>query len=84
MKLSGWKVLGGLLLMANLYVPAWSAPPPQPESVNHAATPLPGTVNYIEGQASIGAERLDAASAGSAELQVGQSLATGEGKAEVL
>ncbi len=45
---------------------------------------LPGTLNYVEGQASIGAETLNSKSIGSAELQKGQTLSTDDGKAEIL
>jgi hypothetical protein len=44
----------------------------------------PGTVNYVEGQASIGTRALTAASIGTAELQPDQSLNTEVGKAEIL
>jgi hypothetical protein len=46
--------------------------------------PPPGTLNYVEGHASIGTLALDSQSVGSTELQAGQSLTTGNGKAEVL
>jgi hypothetical protein len=45
---------------------------------------LPGTLNYVEGQASIGTRILDTKAIGSAELQPGQSLSTQNGRAEVL
>jgi hypothetical protein len=64
-------------LAAILVVPALGA-----NSDTHSA--LPGTVNYVEGQASIGNETLDAQSVGSAVLQAGQTLATRNGKAEIL
>ena len=44
----------------------------------------PGSLNYVEGQISIGNQNLDAKSIGSVELQPGESLATGAGKAELL
>jgi len=44
----------------------------------------PGSLNYVEGQVSIGKQNLDAKSIGSVELQPGESLATGAGKAELL
>jgi FecR protein len=66
-----------LFLAAVLVVPALGA-----NSDTHSA--LPGTLNYVEGQASIGNEVLDAKSIGSAELQVGQTLTTQNGKAEIL
>ena len=66
-----------LFLAAVLVVPALGA-----NSDTHSA--LPGTLNYVEGQASIGNEVLDAKSIGSAEVQVGQTLTTENGKAEIL
>ncbi|HVO82295.1 MAG TPA: FecR domain-containing protein [Terriglobales bacterium] len=45
---------------------------------------LPGTLNYIEGQASIGTQVLNVKSIGSDQLQAGQTLATQNGKAEIL
>ncbi len=73
MKLSRWKAIGGLVLAAILTAPAWGA--------NSA---LPGTLNYVEGQATLGGQKLDAKSVGSVTLEPGQTLATREGKAEIL
>ncbi len=73
MKLSWWKAIGGFVLAATLSVPAWAA---------NAA--LPGTLNYVEGQASIGDQALNAKSIGAVELQPGEKLDTQSGKAEVL
>lgn len=44
----------------------------------------PGTLNYVEGQASVGAQSLDANSVGAVELHPGQTLTTQNGKAEIL
>jgi hypothetical protein len=44
----------------------------------------PGTLNYIEGQASIGGRPLSSQSVGNTMLQAGQTLATANGKAEIL
>lgn len=73
MRLSGWKLCGCFFLAAILSVPAWAATPA-----------LPGTLNYVEGQASIGTEALNSKSVGSVDLQTGQTLTTETGKAEVL
>ncbi len=73
MKLSWWKALGGLVLAAMLSVPARAA---------NAA--LPGTLNYVEGQANVGNETLNAKQIGSVELQPGETLDTQSGKAEIL
>jgi len=48
------------------------------------ATAVPGTLNYVEGQAAIGNQVLSSKSIGSAELNSGQSLSTESGKAEIL
>ncbi|PYX50482.1 MAG: hypothetical protein DMG76_34555 [Acidobacteria bacterium] len=69
--------LGIVCLIAALSVPAWSA-----NSDRRSA--IPGTLNYVEGYASIGEQTLDSKAIGSAELQAGQVLATENGKAEVL
>jgi len=45
---------------------------------------MPGTLNYVEGQASMDDQNLDAKSVGKADLQDGQVLETGNGKAEIL
>ncbi|WP_263365824.1 FecR domain-containing protein [Edaphobacter bradus] len=44
----------------------------------------PGTLNYIEGQASIEGNQLTSSSIGSTELQTDQTLSTANGKAEIL
>jgi hypothetical protein len=73
MKLSALKLIASFFLAALLSAPAWAA--------NQA---LPGTLNYVEGQAAIGDQTLDAKSIGSVELQTGETLTTQTGKAEVL
>jgi len=51
----------------------------------HAASPAhPGTINYLEGQVSIDGRTLTSESVGSADVQVGSTLRTQSGKAEVL
>jgi hypothetical protein len=73
MRLSGIKMFASFFLAAILSAPAWGATPA-----------LPGTLNYVEGQASIGDQVLNAKSVGSVDLATGQTLSTGTGKAEVL
>src|SRR5579872_2322278 len=73
MKLSRTKTLLGFLLAAILSAPAFGA-----------NTPLPGTLNYVEGQAQIGTEDLTAKSVGSADLKAGEKIATEKGRAEIL
>jgi hypothetical protein len=76
MKLAKCKLAIGIAVAALLTLPAWG-------DTNHR-TAVPGTVNYVEGQASIGNQTLDSKSVGSAEVQNGQELSTGNGKAEIL
>ena len=71
-----------LFLAAIFSAPGWA-------DATSAKTALPGTLNYVEGQVSIGdpatgGEALDSKSIGTAELAAGQSLTTESGKAEVL
>ncbi len=73
MKLSGLKLIASFFLAALLSAPAWAANPA-----------LPGTLNYVEGQVSMGDQTLDAKSIGSVNLQAGQTLTTETGKAELL
>lgn len=77
MRLPRFGVIAIFFLAAILAAPAWG-------SVTSAKSAVPGTLNYVEGQASIGDQALDSKSIGSAELQPGQSLITEKGKAEVL
>ncbi|MGA2273872.1 MAG: hypothetical protein ABSH00_09980 [Bryobacteraceae bacterium] len=73
MKRSRLIAFGGFFLAALLSSPAWGSLPPQP-----------GTINYIEGRAAIGAHALTEKSVGSVELAAGQSLSTENGRAELL
>ena len=50
----------------------------------NANSASPGTLNYIEGQASVEGRSLSAQSVGNTALQAGQVLATANGKAEIL
>ena len=47
-------------------------------------TARPGTINYVEGQATINDQTLTAKSVGSAEVAQGQTVSTTNGKVEVL
>src|SRR5579862_2874546 len=67
------EAIGGFFLAALLSSPVWGSIPPQP-----------GTINYIEGQAAVGAQPLGEQSVGSAKLAAGQSLSTDNGRAEIL
>jgi hypothetical protein len=67
----------GFLLAAILAAPAWAGD-------TSTRTAVPGTLNYVEGQVSIGDQALDSKSIGAAQLQPGDLLNTEQGKAEIL
>ena len=73
MRLSRLNLIASFFLAAILCAPAWGATPA-----------LPGTLNYVEGQAVIGTETLNAKSVGTVNLEAGQTLTTQTGKVEVL
>ncbi|MGA8503765.1 MAG: hypothetical protein WB683_19605 [Candidatus Sulfotelmatobacter sp.] len=77
MKLLQVQGLTILFLAAVLSVPAWGSS----ASPNSA---VPGTLNYVEGQAYIGDQSIDHNSIGKTTLETGQSLNTERGKAEIL
>src|ERR1700733_7777925 len=72
-----FRSVGGLFLASLLAFPAWS-------QTQNSRPARPGSVNYVEGQASLDGQPLGANSAGSAEMQKGQTLTTQSGKVEVL
>ncbi|HEY1939637.1 MAG TPA: FecR domain-containing protein [Candidatus Angelobacter sp.] len=76
MKLSRITLFASSILAVILSAPAFAA--------TDAHSALPGTLNYVEGQANIGPNTLNADSVGSATLEPGQTLDTGNGKAEIL
>src|SRR5271155_551961 len=65
-------ILGAGAFLAAVSTPVWADTPARP-----------GTVNYVEGQAAMGGQSLDAKSVG-VEMGVGQSITTLDGKAEIL
>src|SRR5271167_205947 len=73
MQLSRLNWFASFTLAAILCAPVWGATPA-----------LPGTLNYVEGQAAVGADALNAKSVGSVTLQSGQTLTTETSKAEIL
>ncbi|HUZ96955.1 MAG TPA: FecR domain-containing protein [Edaphobacter sp.] len=64
-----------ILSLATLAAPAFG------QNANPAS---PGTLNYVEGQASIEGRPLSHRSVGRTEMQAGQVIATANGKAEIL
>jgi hypothetical protein len=77
MRLPWINAIAGFLFSAALAAPAWSTAP-------SPSTAVPGTLNYVEGQVSMAGQTVGSKAIGSAELQAGQLLTTGTGKAEVL
>jgi hypothetical protein len=70
------KVITILSLATSLFVPAAFA-----QNTNNAR---PGTINYVEGQATLNGQALTSQSAANAEISGGQTLSTTNGKVEVL
>ena len=73
MRLFRLNAIGGFFLAAMLSAPVSGTNPA-----------LSGSLNYVEGQAQVGTEVLDAKSVGSVTLEPGQTLSTRAGKAEIL
>jgi hypothetical protein len=77
-----WELMGKnrilvAFLTAILSVPLWA-------TTSQARAAVPGTLNYVEGQASIEGQALSSREIGSTELGSGQSLTTEQGRAELL
>jgi hypothetical protein len=77
MKLFRLQVFLGLFLAAILCVPVWA-------TNTRANSALPGTLNYVEGQAQVNDQSVNPKSVGEAMLEVGQTLTTQNGKAKIL
>ena len=73
MRLFRLNAIGGFFLAAMLSAP-----------VSGTSPALSGSLNYVEGQAQVGTEVLNAKSVGSVTLEPGQTLSTRAGKAEIL
>lgn len=72
-----------IILAAALSVPVWGADSAHPGNAK-ANSARPGSLNYVEGQASIEGQSLGPETIGTTELNPGQSLETRVGKAELL
>jgi FecR protein len=77
MKPSKFQVMAGSFLAGILCVPAWA-------SNTDANSAVPGTLNYVEGQAQFGDTSLSPKSIGQSTLEVGQTLNTERGNAELV
>jgi uncharacterized membrane protein YgcG len=76
-----WRILIAVAAAA-LGMPAFGAD--YPSSAPAAQPARPGTVNYIEGSASLDGNQLSNRSVGSAAMNAGDVLTTGAGKSEIL
>jgi hypothetical protein len=83
MKLFQVQGLAALFLAALLSVPA-SATATVATTSAGSNSAVPGTVNYVEGQATIADHALDQMSVGKTNLEAGQTLDTQKGKVELL
>lgn len=72
-----------VFLAAALSVPVWATDPAQP-GISRIDPARPGTLNYVEGQVSMGGQSLGPQAIGTTELSPGHSLETQAGKAELL
>jgi FecR protein len=81
MKLSRITAIAGALIAGPFLAVILSAPAFAAPDANSA---LPGTLNYVEGQAYIGQDSLGANSIGNETLRPGEMLETQNGKAEIL
>ena len=70
----------GLKTTALLGLAMWSAP----LFANQAGPARPGTVNYVEGAAYLEGKQLNPNNVGNIDINAGQELTTGSGKAEIL
>ena len=73
-----------LSLLASLFLAVLVPLSTFADTDTHANAAVPGSINYVEGQVSIGTQILDSKSIGTAELETGASLSTQKGKAEIL
>ena len=73
MKKSIISILGSMILAGLTSIPAMAE-----------SSALPGTVNYVEGNVTLGDQALNAKSVGSETVEPGQTLVTNKGKAEML
>jgi hypothetical protein len=69
--------IGSVFLAVTLASPAWG-------QTQNSRPASPGSINYVEGQASIDGQQLSSSSVGSTGLTKGQTLTTQAGKVEVL
>jgi len=71
--IKGFQAIRSLAIAALVSAPSWGAIPAHP-----------GMLNYVEGQASINGQQVTSKQVGTAEVEQGEVLDTGAGKAEIL
>ena len=76
--------IASVFLAAALSVPAWGADPAQQGKAKAANPARPGSLNYVEGEASVEGQSLGPEAIGKTELSPGQTLETQAGKVEIL
>jgi hypothetical protein len=77
-----WRTWIALVALGLFGMPAFGADLP---NTNYPQNyPQPGTLNYIEGQANYDGQALTSKSVPGVQMQAGQELTTGTGKAEIL
>jgi hypothetical protein len=79
-----WRILVALAGLGLIAMPVFGADYSNPNPAQPTEPPRPGTLNYIEGAASVDGTQLNRHSVGGTELSAGQVLTTGAGKAELL
>ena len=77
-----WREIIAIAGLGLLGMPAFGADLPNANQPSNL--PQPGTLNYVEGSAYVDGSPINNKSVGSIELQAGQELTTGAGKAEIL
>jgi hypothetical protein len=77
-------MIAGWFLAAALSTPIAAASQTNTQATQPSRTAYPGTLNYVEGKVSIGSQTLGADQIGTARLNPQQTIATEQGKAEVL
>jgi len=82
MRASGWKFMAPLVVAAMLALPGFAAPT-LPASTGMRAPAQVGTINYVEGQATLNGQPISQSAVGTM-MTAGQTLATQNGKAELL
>lgn len=81
-RIPGRLIPSSLLAAALVTAAAWGQSLTLPPNTAHP--PRPGSINYVEGQAFLGATPLDASCVGTLEMAANDSVTTQAGKAEIL